>query len=81
MFLISGTKVDPSFSSSQFAIRCFSSPFRRDRNSSGGVMLFLREEIPSKLLSEYNENSAVENIFIEINLRSKKCLLSKSSLI
>ena len=81
MFLISGTKVDPSFSSSQFAIRCCSSPFRLDRNSSGGVMLFVREEIPSKLLSEYNENSAVENIFIEINLRSKKCLLSKSSLI
>ena len=79
MFLI---KVDPSFSSSQFAIRCCSSPFRLDRNSSAsGVMLFVREEIPSKLLSEYNENSAVENIFIEINLRSKKCLLSKSLLI
>ena len=39
-------------------------------------MLFVREEIPSKLLSEYKPNSSVENIFIEINLRSKKWLLS-----
>ena len=38
-------------------------------------MLFVREEIPSKLLSEYKPNSSVENIFIEINLRSKKWLL------
>ena len=41
-------------------------------------MLFVREEIPSKLLSEYKPNSSVENIFIEINLRSKKWLLSCS---
>ena len=39
-------------------------------------MLFVREEIPSKLLSEYKPNSSVENIFIEINLRSNKCFLS-----
>ena len=39
-------------------------------------MLFDREEIPSKLLSEYKPNSSVENIFIEINLRSNKWLLS-----
>ena len=75
--LISETKVDPSFASSQFAIAGFSSQCRIDRNSSGGgVMLFVREEIPSKLLTQYKPNSSVENIFIEINLRSKKWLLS-----
>ena len=41
-------------------------------------MLFAMEEIPSKLLREYKPNSPVENIFIEINLRSKKWLLSCS---
>ena len=41
-------------------------------------MLFVREEIPSKLLSEYKPNSSVENIFSEINLRSKKWLVSCS---
>ena len=79
ILLISERKVDPSFPSTQFAIESFSSPFRLDRNSSGGgIMLFVREEIPSKLLSEYKPNSSVENIFIEINLRSKKWLLSCS---
>ena len=45
ILLISETKVDPSFSSSQFAKESLSSPFRLDRNSSGsGTMLFVREE-------------------------------------
>ena len=79
ILMISDTKVDPSFPSSQFAIDGFSSPFRLDRNSSGaGIMLFVREDIPSEILSEYKPNSSVENIFIEINLRSKKWLLSCS---
>ena len=77
ILLISETKVDPSFPSSQFAIDGFSFPFRLDRNSSGGdIMLFVREEIPSKNLSEYKPNSSAENIFIELNLISKKWLLS-----
>ena len=41
-------------------------------------MLYLREEIPSKLLIEYKSNSPVVNIFIETNLRSKKWLVSCS---
>ena len=36
-------------------------------------MLFFRKKISSKLLSEYKPNSSVENKFIEINLRTKKC--------
>ena len=72
ILLISETKVDPSFPSSPFAIDGFSSPFRLGRNNlAGGTMLFAREEIPSKILSEYKPNSSVKNIFIEINLRSK----------
>ena len=64
ILLVSETKVDPSFPLNQFAIKGFSVPFRLDRNSSGGgIMLFVREEIPSKLLSEYKPNSSVENIF------------------
>ena len=50
ILLISERKVDPSFRSSQFAIESFSSPFRLDRNSSGdGIVLFVREEIPSEV--------------------------------
>ena len=79
ILLVSETKVDPSLSASQFAIKGFSVPFRIDRNSSGGgVMLLVREEVPSKLLSQYKPSSSVENIFIEINLRSRKWLRSCS---
>ena len=71
--LVSETKVDPSFPSSQFPIEGFSSPFRFDRNSSGGgILLHVSEEIPTKLLSQYKPNSSVKNIFIEIDLQSKE---------
>ena len=46
-------------------------PYRVDRNGNGrGIMLFVREDIPSKLLSV--ENSPIEAFFVEINLRKKK---------
>ena len=41
-------------------------------------MLFVREDIPSKLLPNINPSSNIENIFVEINLRSKKWLISGS---
>ena len=79
VLLVSETKVDLSSPSSQFAIKGFSVSFWLDRNNSrGGIMLFVREEIPSKLLIQYEPNRSVENIFIEINLWSKKWLLSCS---
>ena len=72
-------KADSSFPLTQFAIEGFSSPFRLDRNSSvGGIMLFVRPKIASKFLSQCKPNSSVENIFLEINLQSKKWLLSCS---
>ena len=62
ILMIFETKGDPSFPSSQFVIEGFSSLFRLDRNSLGGnIMLFITEEIPSKLLSEYKTSSSVEN--------------------
>ena len=42
ILLISETKVDQSFPSSQLVLKGFSSPFRLDRNSSGcDIMLFV----------------------------------------
>ena len=51
-------------------INCFSAPFRLDRNDSGGIILYIREYIPSRLVS--TESSQVEGFFVEINLRNKK---------
>ena len=53
----------------------FLPPFRKDRNSyGGGVMIFVRDSIPVKVLDTTlpNEN---ESIFLELNLKNNKWLL------
>ena len=39
----------------------FSLPYRLDRNrNGGGIMIFVKENIPSKLLTKHNFSSDVE---------------------
>ena len=53
--MISERKLDNSFPKGQFLIPGYSAPYRIDRNChGGGIMLFLREHILSKLLSTEN---------------------------
>ena len=57
----------------QFHIDSFTTPYRLDRNQNGGdIMLYIRENIPSKSLTEIKLDNEIKNIFIEINLRQKK---------
>ena len=50
--MISETKVDHSFPDGQFFLDGFGTPFRLDRNrNSGGIMLFIRNDIPAKAFS------------------------------
>ena len=52
IFMISETKLDESFPQGQFLIEGFHSPCRFDRNKTGGGILFyVREDIPAKVLS------------------------------
>ena len=72
---IQETKLDSSFPSEQFALAGYSKPYRLDRNRDGGaVMIYVREDIPSKLLSKHSFTKNVEGMFIEINLRKTKLL-------
>ena len=72
--MISETKTDGSFPKGQFQIKGFSDPFRVDRNThGGGILFYAREDIPVKLLSV--ENLPTECFFIEINLRKRKWLV------
>ena len=74
---VSESKLNESFPIGQFIIEGFGVPYRVDRNGNGGgVMLFVREDKPSKLLSI--ENSPPEPFFVKINLRKKKWLLNCS---
>lgn len=50
--MVSETKLDGSFPQVRFLIETFYSPFRFDRNKNGGgIILYVREDIPVKLRS------------------------------
>ena len=60
--MISETKMFDSFATAQLLIKGFSSPYRFDRNSKGGGLLFyIREDIPSKILT-YSCNCDIETL-------------------
>ena len=45
------TKIDSSFPEAQFGIDGFTTPYRVDRDCHvGGILLYIRQDIPSKLL-------------------------------
>ena len=54
--MISETKVHDSFPIGNFLIDGFCTPYRSDRDSKGGgIILFVRKDIPSNLLALENE--------------------------
>ena len=78
VLLITETKLDPSFPSSQFILNGFTPPYRLDRTQYGeGIMLFIREGIASKLLNA-GTSIGIKNLLVESNLLSKKWLNSGS---
>ena len=75
--MISETKIHESFPKGNFLIERFSIPYRLNRDSKGGgIMLFVRADIPSKLLAF--EEKAIESLFIELNLQNTKILMNCS---
>ena len=61
VLLISETKTDSSFPSVQFHLEGYATPYRLDRNANGGgTLLYIREDIRSKLL---NSDLSIERIF------------------
>ena len=80
ILLITESKLDNSFPTAQFQINRFSSHYRLDRNApGGGILLYDREDLPSKLLKGTEFEGNLEAMFVEINLRKKKWLLSCST--
>ena len=72
ILLISETKIDSSFPTAQFQIEGYTT-YRLDRNTNGGgILLYIREDIPSTLL---NSAMSIESFSIEIYIRKKKWLL------
>ena len=76
ILLISETKIDDSFPSAQFCMAGFSIPYRKDRTiHGGGILLYLRKDIPSKQLLTPTIHSDIESILIEVNFHKKKWLV------
>ena len=76
ILVITESKLDDSFPKGQFKIPGYAIPYRKDRNRcGGGVLVFIREDIPSKQLSTHNLPGDIEALLIEINIRKTKFLL------
>ena len=68
--MISETKLDSSFSKGQFKLHGYSESYIFYwHGNSGGILLFIREDIPSKLKESQLRR---EGFFTELNLRRKK---------
>ena len=74
VLIISETKIGDSFPIANFLIHGFDQPYRIHRNSSGGgIMLYVREDIPSRV-----ESLPIEGFYVELKLRSKNWLTNCS---
>ena len=74
--LVSETKLDASFPTAQFLLDGFSKPCRLDRCSNGsGILLYVKDDMSSHLLTDHRLPDNVECLFTEINIRNKKWLL------
>ena len=70
LLMLSETKIDDTFPKGHFLIKGFGDSFRIDRNvNRGGILFYVREDIPVKLLSV--ETLPTGSFYIEINLREK----------
>ena len=76
ILVICETKLGDSYPDKQFYIEGYKK-YRLDRNENGGggVMIYVRSDIPSDKLEKHVFSKNVEALFVEINLRKSKLLL------
>ena len=54
ILVVTETILDDTFPTAQFLVNGFSDPYRLDRNrNGGGVLIYIREDIPRKLLVKH----------------------------
>ena len=71
ILIITDTKLDDTFPLSQFHIDGFSTPYILDSNRNGvGIMIYVREDIPSKIVTKHCFPKDIEALFIELNFRN-----------
>ena len=76
ILILTETKLYDISPKSQFMVHGFSMPYRQDRNrNGGGIMIYIRDDIPSILLTKHVFPDDIEGLFVELNFRKSKWLL------
>ena len=76
--MVSVTKLDSSFTWSEYAIPGYRL-FCKDRNQHrGGLISYVNEDIPCKTINTFNFINILEVLPLEINLINKKVLVISS---
>ena len=76
ILVVNETKLDSSFPAQQFAMEGYALPYRLDISSNaGGTLIYVRDDIPCRVLNTHSSNNSIEGIFLEINLRKVKWLV------
>ena len=74
ILMTSKTKLDWTCPSNQFTINRYWAPIRLDSNGRGGIILYIQENIPARLLTT-SLPKILEGFFVELNLPKKKILM------
>ena len=70
---ISETKLDKIFPTAKFATKDFSKPYHLDvALNCGGLLFYVKANLPSKLICFYNFPNETQCIPIELNISNKK---------
>ena len=73
---IAETKLDYSFPNAQFKLDGFCTPYRLEKSSSsGGILTYVRSNMPSRLLTSFVIPESIQALAIEVNLRKEKWLV------
>ena len=72
IMVFSETKLDDSYPMVQLFIEGFGKPLRVD---GGGLLIYVRAEIPCKQLEKHDFPDNIEGIFVEITFRKAKWLI------
>ena len=80
ILVITQTKIDDTFPLGQFYVEGFTMPYRLDRNcNGGGVIVYVRDGIPSIILKKHKLPQDGEGKFVELNFeKSNGCFLGST---
>ena len=67
---VAETKLDSSYPTNQFHLQGYKTPYRFDvSSSSGGILVYIKESLPSKTLNEFSMDNDIQAIHVSKPLR------------